>query len=215
MAKYGIVGTGPRILLLILTVLALVFGGFLWFDFLGLIDAKDTLAPILGLVGLRTRTRIEEPLAPDLLDNQRLETQWEALAIRDEELTTRVSALDLREAEIEQMMDTVVVREKDLEEREKSFTDQVKEFDNRNANLRTVSEQFVSMRPVDARDRLLELHDQDIIDILRTTDTIAEEEGVDSVTSFWLQLMPAERSATIQRKMLQKPTGNATGQPTG
>ena len=207
MARYGIVGTGPRVLLLILTVLALVFGGFLWFDFLGLIDAKDTLAPVLGLVGLRSRTQVEDPLAPDLLDRQRLETQWEALEIQEEVLGNRENDLDIREAEIEQMMETVMEQERMLEEREKSFNDRIKQFDNRNANLRKVSEQFVSMPPAEAKERLLEMNDQDVIDILRMTDTVAEEQGVNSVTSFWLQLMPADRSATIQRKMLDKPTG--------
>ncbi len=205
MARHGIVGAGPRVFLLILTLLALVFGGFLWFDYLGIIDVKDTLAPVLGLVGVRTRTKVEAPLAADLLDRQRLDMQWEALRIREEELSTRSKELDLRQAEIEQMMDAVVERERALEEREKSFNDQLKQYDNRNANLRKVSQQFVSMPPQQARDRLLEMNDQDIIDILRMTDAIAEEQGVNSVSSYWLQLMPADRSATIQRKMLEKP----------
>ena len=205
MAKYGIVGTGPRILILILTLLALVFGGFLWFDFLGLVNVKDTFAPVLGLVGIRTRTKIESPEAPDLLDDQRINQQWEALTLRSEELVTRDETLALREAELVQMMETVQEREKALEEREKSFNDRLKQYENRNANLRKVSSQFVNMPPVDAVARLVEMTDQDVIDILRTTDVVAEETGALSVSSFWLQLMPPDRSATIQRKMLDKP----------
>ena len=207
MAKYGIVGTGPRVFLLLLTLLALVSGGFLWFDYLGLIDVKDTLAPVLGLIGVRTRTTVAEPMAPDLLDQQRLDAQWEALAIRDEELTTLSDSLDLRQAEIEQMMAAVVEREKAIEEREKSFNEQLKQYDNRNANLRKVSQQFVSMPPEEAKDRLMEMDDQDIIDILRMTDTVADEAGTNSVSSYWLQLMPADRSSTLLRKMIEKPTG--------
>jgi len=206
-ARYGIVGTGPRLFLLILTLLALIFGGFLWFDFLGIIDVKDTLAPVLSLVGLRPRTKVEQPLSPDLLDQQRLDSQWEALSIREEDLNNREQALDLRQAEIEQMMATVQERENAIAEREKSFNDQLKQYENRNANLRRVSQQFVSMPPQEARDRLLEMNDQDIIDILRMTDTIAAEQGLNSISSYWLQLMPADRSATIQRKMLEKPIG--------
>ena len=205
MAKYGIVGTGPKIFVLILTVAALLFGGFLWFDYLGLIDVKDTLAPVLGLIGVRARTKIDDPNVPDLLDKERLNVQWEALALREEELHNLEESLDLREAEIVQMMETVKERERALEEREKSFIDQQKQYENRNANLRKVSQQFVSMPPAEAKDRLLEMNDQDIIDILRMTDSVAEEAGVNSVSSFWLQLMPAERSAAIQRKMLEKP----------
>ena len=207
MAKYGIVGTGPRVFLLILTLLALVSGGFLWFDYLGLIDVKDTLAPVLGFIGIRTRTTVEEPKAPDLLDRQRLDAQWEALEIRDEELTNLEETLDLRRAEIEQMMAAVVEREKAIEEREKSFNEQQKQYDNIIENLRTVSQKYVSMPPEEATSRLLEMDDQDIIDILRMTDTIADENGTNSVSSFWLQLMPADRSATLLRKMIEKPTG--------
>ncbi len=205
MARPGIVGSGPRIIVLILTLLALVLGGFLWFDFLGLIDAKDTLAPILSLVGVRTRTRIEEPEAPDLLDQERLDAQWEALGLREEELDNWNEELDLHEAELRQMMDTIREREQALEEQEKSFNDRLKQYENKNANLRTVSQYLVNMPPQNAVDRLAEMDDQEIIDILRTTDTIAAEAGENSVTSFWLQLMPPDRAATIQRKMLEKP----------
>ena len=206
MAKYGIVGAGPRILVLILALLALVFGGLIWFDFLGLIDVKDSLAPVFGLVGLRTRTKLADPGAPFLLDQERLDKQWEALDLRLQELDNRDTELELREAELVQMMETVREQEDALEDREKSFNELVKQYDNRNANLRSVAGQFTGMPPQKAVDRLEEMNDQDVIDILRMTDSIAAEAGANSVSSFWLQLMPAERSATIQRKMLDKPS---------
>ncbi|MBN1686235.1 MAG: flagellar protein FlbB [Spirochaetales bacterium] len=206
MARYGIVGTAPRIIVLILALIVLVFSGFIWFDFLGLIDVKDTFAPVLGFIGIRTRTAIEEPMAPDLLDQQRLTQQWEALTLETEELGKLKESLDLREAEVTQMMEKVREREGALEEREKSFNARVKQYENRNANLRKVSVQFVSMPPGEAVLRLTQMNDQDVIDILRMTDSIAEEEGVNSVSSYWLQLMPPERAAAIQEKMIDKPS---------
>lgn len=206
MAKYGIVGIGPRILVLILFLLAISVAGLIWFDFLGLIDVKDTFAPVLGLVGLKTRTKIEQPEAPDLLDQERMNQQWEALQLRLEELDNREDSLGIREAELVQMMETVREQEKALEEKEKSFNDRSKQFDNRNANLRIVSQQFVNMRPTEAVSRLVKMDDQDVIDIIRMTDSVAAEEGENSVSSFWLQLMPPDRSAVIQRKMLDKPS---------
>ena len=206
MARYGIVGTAPRIIVLILALIVLVFSGFIWFDFLGLIDVKDAVAPVLGFFGIRTRTPIEEPLAPDLLDQQRLAQQWEALILEAEELQKERESLDLKEAEVSQMMDKVREREELLEEREKSFNARQKQYENRNTNLRTVSQLFVSMPPNEAVLRLEQMNDQDIIDILRMTDTIAEEAGVNSVSSYWLQLMPPERSAAIQEKMIDKPS---------
>lgn len=211
MAKYGIVGPGPRILLLILTLVALVFGGLLWFDYLGLLDVKDTFAPALRLVGIRTRTKIEEPEAPDLLDEQRLAQQWEALDLRAEELTKLEETLDERESELTQMMAAVQEREEALEEREKSFNERVKQYDNRNANLRTVTQQYINMPPEEAVNRLVEMSDQAVIDILRMSDSIAAETGVGSLSSYWLQLMPADRAATVQRKMLQKPVVDMAG----
>ena len=206
MAKYGIVGTAPRIIVLILALIALVFSGFIWFDFLGLIDVKDTFAPVLGFIGIRTRTEIEEPMAPDLLDQQRLAQQWEALTLETEELQKLKESLDLREAEVAQMMEKVREREASVEEREKSFIARQKEYENRNTNLRKVSQLFVSMPPGEAVVRLVEMKDQDVIDILRMTDVIAEETGNNSVTSYWLQLMPPDRSAAIQEKMIDKPS---------
>ncbi len=206
MAKYGIVGTAPRIIVLILALIVLVFSGFIWFDFLGLIDVKDTFAPVLGFVGIRTRTKIEEPMAPDLLDQQRLAQQWVALTLEAEELQKLKESLDLREAEVSQMMEKVREKEASVEEREKSFIARQKEYENRNANLRKVSQLFVSMPPGEAVVRLVEMNDQDVIDILRMTDVIAEETGANSVTSYWLQLMPAGRSAAIQEKMIDKPS---------
>ncbi len=206
MARYGIVGTAPRIIVLILALIVLVFSGFIWFDFLGLINVKDTFGPVLELVGIRSRTRVDAPQAPDLLDQQRLAQQWEALDLRAEALQRTEEALDIREAELIQMMEKVLEQEKVFEEREKSFNARVKQYENRNANLREASLLFVSMPPTEAVARLIEMADQDIIDILRMTNTVAEELGENSVASYWLQLMPADRSARIQEKMIDKPS---------
>ncbi len=206
MAKYGVVGTAPRIIVLVLALIALVFSGFIWFDFLGLIDVRDTFAPVLGFIGIRTRTRLEEPAAPDLLDQQRLAQQWEALTLEAEELQEERERLDMWEAEVTQMMDTVREREAMLEEREKSFNARLEEYENRSTNLRRVSELFSGMPPQEAVTRLVEMDDQDVIDILRMTDAIAAEQGVSSISAYWLQLMPADRSAAIQEKMIEKPS---------
>ena len=206
MARRSTVGVGPRIIVLVLALLVLIFSGFIWLDYLGLLDVKDTFSPILRLLGLQPRTKIAEPAAPDLLDQQRIEQQWEALELQLEELSILRDELNMKEAELKQMMETLQEREQALEEREKSFNARLKQYDNRNANLRAVSQQFVNMPPADAVVRLVEMNDQDIIDILRTTDSVAAEQGATSVASYWLQLMPAERSARIQEKMIDKPS---------
>ena len=61
------------------------------------------------------------------------------------------------------------------------------------------------MRPEAAVAILLAMEDQLAIDVLRRVDEIAEEEGKNSMVPYWLSLMPADRAATIQRKMTTKP----------
>ena len=205
MARRGGMRTAPLILVLILLILVLIFGGLLWFDYLGLLGIKETLAPVLSLVGIGAPEQLPEDASAYLLDEERLKKLDEALTLREEDLDAREQDLDAREAELNQMIEIMTERENEMEEREKSFNDRLKQYENRNAALRQSSEYFNGMPPADAVERLLAMDDQDVIDILRMTETIAEEEGTISVVSYWLSLMPAERAADLSRKMLRKP----------
>jgi flagellar protein FlbB len=49
------------------------------------------------------------------------------------------------------------------------------------------------------------MDDQTVIDVLRKVEEIAAAEGSSSMGSYWLSLMPSDRAAEIQRKMLSKP----------
>ena len=105
MAQYGKVGAAPRIIVLLLLLLVLVLGGLLWFDYLGLIDVKDTFAPVFRLIGIPTRTPVQNVEEPFLLDRQRLDMQSAAVNLREEELNSRASSLDSREAELNRLAD--------------------------------------------------------------------------------------------------------------
>ena len=52
---------------------------------------------------------------------------------------------------------------------------------------------------------LVAMDDQTVIDVLRKVEEIAKEKGASSLGSYWLSLMPADRAAEVQRKMLSKP----------
>ena len=52
----------------------------------------------------------------------------------------------------------------------------------------------------------MNMEDMDIVDIFRITEQQAEAEGQTSLVSRWLALMPADRAATLSRKMAQKIT---------
>ena len=49
MSDYSGVGAGFRIVVLILLVGVLALGGLVWFDYLGVVDARRTLAPVFAL----------------------------------------------------------------------------------------------------------------------------------------------------------------------
>ncbi len=205
MAGYGGIGTGIRIVLLMLLVAVLVLGGLIWFDYLGILDAKKTISPVYGLFGIeRAEIDAEDPF---LLERERLNKQLDALALRAEDLDSREQDIKLKEEELSQMIEQLKEREKSLDDREKVFNERIKAFENRRVNLKQNATYLVGMPPDNAKDILLEMEDQDIIDIFRVTEEQARVEGETSLVSYWLSLMPPERAAALQRKMARKTGG--------
>lgn len=202
MADYSGVGAGFRIVILLLLVGVLVLGGLIWFDYLGILDARRTLAPVFSLFGARKpEVEAEDPL---LLEKERLAKQMEALAVRSEELATLEQQLKAREAELGQKIEQVQEREKAVEDREKLFNERAKAIENRRDNIKRNAVYLVGMPPDKAVKILLEMEDQDVIEILRITEEQAQEAGEVSLVAYWLSLMPADRAATLQRKMARK-----------
>ncbi|MBQ9282975.1 MAG: flagellar protein FlbB [Treponema sp.] len=200
-------GIGKTIFLLILIII-LVLGGLLWFDYLGVIHAKKMFAPAYKLVGLAPQTSVtattSKPLTADL-DEDRLAKRIEALDIRKQELDKRESDIVKIEEQNEAIAKELEDRKKSQDEREKTFNNQVKKYDDRNTNIETIASYLNSMPPKTAVEELLSHDDQDIIDILRKADEMAAANKQTSLSSVWLMNMPAERAATIQRKMANKP----------
>ena len=200
---------GKTIVLLILVII-LILGGLLWFDYLGVIQAKKLFAPFYRLIGKEPQTSVAvttntEILQADL-DNERLEKRLEELSLRSEELDKREQDIAALEAENTQIAQELEERRISQEEREKTFNNIQKMYDDRSVNIRKNAENLNGMAPANAVAILNEMDDQDIIDTLRMVDQIAAEEGKASMVSYWLSLMPAERVAELQRKMANKPT---------
>ena len=204
MASITGAGAGFRILLLLLMIVVLSLGGLLWFDYLGVVDARNTLAPIFRVFGLGSRAKIESVEDPLLLEKERLEMQQEAIVLREQELEQREAATSEKEAELLQMIQEVQEREQALEDREKAFNEKQKAYENRRENLIEESKIFTGMPPQSAVDILLERDDQDIIDLFRITEELALAAGEGSLVSYWVSLMPAPRAADILRKMAKK-----------
>jgi len=208
MASFGKPRVLGRIVLLILLIAALVVGGIVWFDYLGLIDAKDTFGPAYRALGIRARARPPiEADRPDLLEEERMAKRLEALMARSDELDQLSNEAETRDSEIEQKAQELEERGKALDDKEKSFNDKVKQYENRKVNVEQNAQYLQGMPPEQAVEILKAMDDQTVIDILRAVEDQAKAAGEDSIVAYWLSKMPAERSAAIQRKMTVKPTG--------
>ncbi len=200
---------GPRIFLLLLLIIVMVFGGLLWFDYLGLVDMKDTLSPVLSLITRRRRTKVEAvEEGIELLESQRVAKQWESLNIRAEELDRREEEILQMEQKVDEMIETLQEKEKSIEEREKSFNTRVNLYENKRANIEQNARYLTGMPPQRAVDILMNMEDQDAIDHLRATEELAQQAGEVSVVAFWLSLIAERepvRAARLQRKMALKP----------
>ncbi|HUZ17949.1 MAG TPA: flagellar protein FlbB [Spirochaetia bacterium] len=200
---YRGVGAAPRIFVLMLLTLALAFGGVVWFDYLGLINARETLAPALQLIGIGAPKKLQGAEDPFLLERERLAKETQALDLRNQQLDKRAQDVQQQEADVQQKLAALAEQQKALTEREKSFNQTVNQYDNRSANLRAVANNLLSMPPQTAVQQLEAMNDQDVIDILRAADQISASNGQLSVVPYWLSLMPADRAAAISRKMLK------------
>ncbi|MDA3956579.1 MAG: hypothetical protein PF479_07615, partial [Oceanispirochaeta sp.] len=119
----GIQGSAgvAKILFLIILIVVLILGGLLWVDFLGLIDARETLAPVLKMVRIDVPEAVEQPDDLYLLDKERLGKQQEALDIFEASLVAREEGILLREAELEELTSQLEEKQKSIEEKEKSL----------------------------------------------------------------------------------------------
>lgn len=199
---------GKTIVLLFLVII-LVLAGLVWFDYLGVIQAKQLFSPVYRLFGLQTQTSQSITSVSSLpfvdLDSERLAKRLESLDLRSQELDNREETIQLKEAENLQISQELEDLRISQEEREKTFNNTLEKYDDKEVNIVQNARNLTGMPPERAVDILLAMDDQDIIDILRKVEEIAAEEGTSSLVAYWLSLMPSERVAQVQRKMTSKP----------
>ena len=200
-------GIGKTIALLIL-IIVLALGGLMWFDYLGVVKAKRIFAPVYKGLGLKPQSSVtgtkSNPFTGDL-DEDRFAKRIESLDARTQELDKREEDISKVEEQNEAIAKELEERKKSQDEREKTFSNQLKKYDDRNRNIEQISAYLSSMPPETAVKQLLEMNDQDVIDIFRKTDEIAEAKKTASMTSVWLMNMPEERAGVINSKMASKP----------
>jgi flagellar protein FlbB len=194
----------------VLLIIALAGGGILWFDYLNVIDAKTILAPIYRYIPFSGgEGRTQPPEAPDdtllSLDDERFAVRLEALDLRNAELEKQEQDIRNRRNEIEQMAQELEERQKALEEQEKSFNAMLSEADIKNRNVEQNARYLNGMPPERAVGIIAAMNDQDVIDVFRKTEEIAQAEGTTSIVSYWMSLLDPARAAELQRKMAARP----------
>ena len=193
---------------LIIIILIMLIGGSLWLDYLDVISVKKTFAPLYTVLGKTPQTSTtatqSKPLVANL-DEDRLNKIQESLLLQAESLDKRESGIAAKETQLEQTALELSEREKNQEEREKTFNLAVKKYDDKNVNVEQIATNLNGMAPKNAVDILVAMDDQTVIDVLRKVEELAKQNGTSSMGSYWLSLMPSERAAEIQRKMINKP----------
>ena len=218
MAESGRTHILGRVIVLIFLILILLGGGIVWFDYLNVIDAKSVLGPVydklrgVPLVGRvlpsgagRTQAPASEEI-PINLDAERFAVQMEALELRNMELDKQEQDLQNRKGQIEQMAQELEDRQKALDERENSFNALVSDAEIKDRTVERNAINLTNMPPERAVGILAAMDDQDVIDVLRKTDQLAQAAGSSSIVPYWLSLMDPQRAAELSRKMVSRPS---------
>ena len=206
MADYGQKSVLGRVILLLILIFILAAGGIFWFDYLNVIDAKTSLAPLYNLLGREGRTQPPVPAGGILnLNDERFAILTEAMDLRHMELDRQEADIRNRLGQIEQMAQELEERQKALEDQEKSFMAARREADIRDRNVEQNARNLVNMPPERAVGILAAMDDQDVIDVLRKTEEIAVAEGRASIVPYWLSLLNPARAAELNRKMAARP----------
>jgi flagellar protein FlbB len=190
-----------KVFFLLLLLVAIILGGMYWFDHLGLLDYRRVIGPLSQyLPSFMQRGEVEAD-DPFLLEHEMLLKQGEVLTAREDTVEQQSAMLQQKELELKETEAKLTEETKRLEEEKKVLSERLNEYDNYSENIDTQALYFVSMPPKAAVERLSELDDLLVIDILRRIDRKAEEEGRQSVVPYYLSLMDPGRAGVIQRKM--------------
>jgi len=207
-----------RIIVLIFLILILIGGGILWFDYLTIIDAKAVTGPVynvlrgvplIGRIIPSGAGRTQPPLSDDEilnLDAERFAVRMEALEMRNFELEKQEQDIFNRRGQIEQMAQELEERQKALDERENSFNALLSDAEIKDRTVERNAINLTSMPPERAVGILAAMDDQDVIDVLRKTDELAQAAGTSSIVPYWLSLLDSQRAAELSRKMVSRPT---------
>jgi flagellar protein FlbB len=201
--------TLAKIFLLLLLIAIVAAFGLVWFDYLGVIDIKTTLAPVYRLLGLDARSSPAPLNTEDAiisLDAERLAVRLEALSLQADELARQQADVERSREELEQISAENETRQKALDDRERTMNSLLSESEIKDRNVDQNARYLNGMPPADAVAIIAEMDDQDAIDVFRKLEEISAASGTASTVSYWLSLLPdRQRAAALFRKMSERP----------
>jgi flagellar protein FlbB len=139
--------------------------------------------------------------APISLDEERLAKRQKAVELKLKEISADKETQKVQENELLQWSEELSEREKAVSEKEKSLNEALKLYDNKRANLEQMATYWGEMSPENAVAIMLNMNSLDVVDVLRTSERLAQEAGKASLVAYWISLMPADKAAEIQRLM--------------
>jgi len=205
-----------RVIVLIFLILILAGGGLIWFDYLNVIDAKAVLGPvyttlrgvpILGRIVPKGEARTQPPGGEESLnlDAERFAVRMDALELRGKELDKQQQDIQNKQGQIDQMAQELEDRQKALDERENSLNAMASDAEIKDKTVERNAINLTNMPPQRAVGILAAMDDQDVIDVFRKTDQLAQQAGTSSIVPYWLSLMDSQRAAELSRKMVSRP----------
>ena len=198
-----------KFFVMLLLVAVMAIGGIIWFDYLGVIDAKDT-PPISWIYGwfFKENARSQPATLPDEvinLDSERLSVLYEAHELKKMEIEIEKQEIDYRYNEILQIVEELEERQKALDDRENSLIGQAADAENKDRNVVQNALYLTGMPPNQAVEIISKMEDQDIIDVFRKTEELARAQDKMSLVSVWLSRMDPARASELQLKMTLRP----------
>ena len=198
-----------RILLLLILILALLFGGLLLLDWIGVLNARKDLSPLLQKIGISSPTDItqnpKDINTRGLISRSRLEKDTQSLNLQRLALEQKEQALTKKEQELKIKEDKINDLEKKLEEQQEVLNKTLNQYEDKTKRLEYLAQKFREMPPAQVVALLNQMEPLEVVDLLRTSDRLASLNKTNSLVGFWLSQMPPTRAAEINKLLIEKP----------
>ena len=188
------------ILVLVLVFTVLLVSLLYWLELVNIIPSKIFINFFENITNKNDVT-VETTSDILLLEKIRLDKQYEAIQVQQQDLIDFKQTLSIREQEIVKKEEVIRIREEELDNRELGLNQREKTIENKTEGIRYNTQNLLNMPPNSAVKILEGYEDQQLIDTLLIADQIAKDNNTQSLVPFWLSLMDPVKVAKIQAKI--------------